>query len=134
MSCAGGARRAGGRLADEDVARHLGRNRDVEERQDGRCEIGKAAVRRQGSDVTLVGCSYMTLECLRAADVLARHGIEGLVVDDASTDGTAEFVEAYASVRLLRHELCRGAAGGAQYSGRDGTRQGSAVHRRRYPR
>jgi glycosyltransferase involved in cell wall biosynthesis len=62
------------------------------------------------------------------------EGIEVLVVDDASTDGTAEFVEAYASVRLLRHELCRGAAGGAQYSGRDGTRQGSAVHRRRYPR
>ena len=44
MSCAGGDRRAGGRLADEDVARHLGRNRDVEERQDGRREIGEATV------------------------------------------------------------------------------------------
>lgn len=44
------------------------------------------------------------------------EGIEVLVVDDASTDGTAEFVEAYASVRLLRHELCRG-AGAARNTG-----------------
>jgi pyruvate dehydrogenase E1 component beta subunit len=44
-------------------------------------EIGCAAVVRDGTDVTLVGASYMTLECLRAADVLHEQGIDAEVID-----------------------------------------------------
>jgi pyruvate dehydrogenase E1 component beta subunit len=42
---------------------------------------GESLVVRPGEDVTLVGCSYMTLECLRAADVLADNGIQAEVID-----------------------------------------------------
>lgn len=40
-----------------------------------------AKVLRPGRDVTLAGFSYMTLENLRAAEMLAEHGIEAEVVD-----------------------------------------------------
>ena len=43
--------------------------------------IGKAAVRRSGSDVTLIGVSWMAAECLRAAGILEREGIDAEVVD-----------------------------------------------------
>lgn len=43
--------------------------------------IGKARVVREGTDVTLVGVSYMTLEAIRAADYLAEEGISAEVVD-----------------------------------------------------
>ena len=43
--------------------------------------LDKAMVRREGSDITLIGISYMTLECLRAAELLAEHGINAEVVD-----------------------------------------------------
>ena len=43
--------------------------------------IGESKVVRAGQDVTLVGCSYMTLECMRAAEVLADHGIQAEVID-----------------------------------------------------
>lgn len=43
--------------------------------------LGKARVARSGRDVTLVGISYMTLESLRAADLLAELGVEAEVVD-----------------------------------------------------
>ena len=43
--------------------------------------IGEAAVRRRGSDVTLIGISYMALECLRAAEILEREGIDAEVID-----------------------------------------------------
>ncbi len=49
-----------------------------------RTPIGKIRVLREGADVTLVGCSYMSLEALRAADVLAAHGIDAEVIDLAS--------------------------------------------------
>jgi pyruvate dehydrogenase E1 component beta subunit len=48
---------------------------------DYRVPIGKARVAREGSDVTLVAHSYMTLEALRAADLLYRVGISAEVVD-----------------------------------------------------
>lgn len=44
-------------------------------------ELGKARVLREGSDVTLVAASYMTLEALRAATKLADHGVEAEVID-----------------------------------------------------
>jgi pyruvate dehydrogenase E1 component beta subunit len=43
--------------------------------------IGKARVVREGTDVTIVAVSYMTLEAIRAAEMLARHGISAEVID-----------------------------------------------------
>ncbi len=43
--------------------------------------IGEAAVRRRGSDVTLIGVSWMAAECVRAAGLLERDGIDAEVID-----------------------------------------------------
>jgi pyruvate dehydrogenase E1 component beta subunit len=43
--------------------------------------LGKAIVRRAGSDLTLVGISAMTAVCLQAADVLSDRGISIEVID-----------------------------------------------------
>jgi len=43
--------------------------------------IGKAAVRRTGRDVTLVGISSMAQECLKASEILAAEGIDVEVID-----------------------------------------------------
>ena len=46
-----------------------------------RIPLGKAAVRREGSDVTIVGISYMVNRALEAAELLAAEGIDAEVVD-----------------------------------------------------
>ena len=46
-----------------------------------RVPIGKAKVVREGVDVTIVSHSYMVLESIRCADILAQHGISIEVVD-----------------------------------------------------
>ncbi len=43
--------------------------------------IGKAAVRREGSDVTLVSFNKMILPCLEAAEALEKEGILAEVID-----------------------------------------------------
>lgn len=43
--------------------------------------LDKAAIVRRGRDITLAATSYMTLESLRAADLLSKIGIEAEVVD-----------------------------------------------------
>ena len=43
--------------------------------------IGEAAVRRSGSDVTLIGISWMASECMRAAGILEGEGIDAEVID-----------------------------------------------------
>lgn len=43
--------------------------------------LGKARVMREGTDVTLVATSYMTLEALRAAEELASEDISAEVID-----------------------------------------------------
>ena len=43
--------------------------------------LGQAAVRRAGADVTIVASSYMTVEAIRAADVLQRAGVAAEVID-----------------------------------------------------
>lgn len=43
--------------------------------------LGRARLMRKGDHVTLVGLSYMSLECLRAAEMLAMDGISAEVVD-----------------------------------------------------
>jgi len=46
--------------------------------------FGKARVLARGSDVTLVGISYMALECLRAQKALEPAGISAEVIDPVS--------------------------------------------------
>jgi len=46
-----------------------------------RVPLGKAKVMHEGKDVTLVGISYMTLEALRARELLLKEGIEAEVID-----------------------------------------------------
>ena len=43
--------------------------------------LDEARIVRQGTDITLVGVSYMTLECLAAAELLAEAGVSAEVVD-----------------------------------------------------
>ena len=43
--------------------------------------IGKAALRREGTDLTIVGSSYMALQAIIAAEALAENGISAEVID-----------------------------------------------------
>jgi len=43
--------------------------------------FGQAAVKREGSDVTIVACSMMVVSALEAANTLAGEGIEAEVID-----------------------------------------------------
>ncbi len=43
--------------------------------------IGKASIKRQGNDITIITWSYMVKESLKAADVLSKEGIEAEVID-----------------------------------------------------
>lgn len=43
--------------------------------------LGKADIKRSGDDITIVTYSYMTLECLKAAEILAGKGINAEVID-----------------------------------------------------
>jgi len=43
--------------------------------------IGKGIVRRKGKDITIISASYMVLEAYRAAEELAKDGIDAEVVD-----------------------------------------------------
>lgn len=44
-------------------------------------ELGPAVVRRQGADITIVANSYMVVEAIKAAEHLAKHGVEVEIVD-----------------------------------------------------
>lgn len=54
------------------------------ERTDYQFEIGKAELRRQGSDVCLIACGIMVSEADKAAEKLAAQGIEATVLNMAS--------------------------------------------------
>ncbi|HUV15288.1 MAG TPA: alpha-ketoacid dehydrogenase subunit beta [Pelolinea sp.] len=43
--------------------------------------LGKADIKRKGSDITIVTYSYMTHECLKAAEILGQKGISAEVID-----------------------------------------------------
>lgn len=43
--------------------------------------IGRAAVRREGRDLTIVGSSYVAAEAVKAAEELERRGIDAEVID-----------------------------------------------------
>jgi transketolase len=44
-------------------------------------EIGRANVLREGNDLTIIGCGLMVSESLKAADALAREGVQARVVN-----------------------------------------------------
>ena len=46
-----------------------------------RVPLNKARVVRSGADITLIGASYMTIESLRAAEMLVALGIDAEVID-----------------------------------------------------
>lgn len=48
---------------------------------DYRVPLGVAKIARDGSDVTIIAMSYMTIEALHAADYLAKQGISCEVID-----------------------------------------------------
>jgi pyruvate dehydrogenase E1 component beta subunit len=59
-----------------------GQRGDVPDDGDHLVPFGKAAIRREGDDVTLVGISRMALTAQRAADALAeRHDVSAEVID-----------------------------------------------------
>ncbi len=58
-----------------------GRTFDVPEDEDLLVPLGKAAVLREGTDVTLVSFSMGVDYSLKAADLLAEHGISAEVID-----------------------------------------------------
>jgi pyruvate dehydrogenase E1 component beta subunit len=58
-----------------------GQNFDVPEGDDITLEIGKAAVVREGTDVTIVAFSIMVGKALEAAEKLAEEGISAEVID-----------------------------------------------------
>ena len=60
--------------------------------------IGAATRRREGGDVTIVACSWMTVEALQAADLLARVGVRADVVD-VRTVAPLDSETVFASVR-----------------------------------
>ena len=79
--------------------------------------LGKADVKREGADVTLVTYSYMTLKCLEAADRLAAEGVEAEVIDLRSLvpmDKECVLASVKKTGKLvIVHEACkRGGVGG----------------------
>lgn len=58
-----------------------GQSSEVPVSEDFTVEIGKASVKRAGSDVTITAFSLMVDRALAAADLLAKEGIEAEVID-----------------------------------------------------
>jgi 2-oxoisovalerate dehydrogenase E1 component beta subunit len=54
---------------------------NTEARAHSRCEIGKAALRRAGSDLAMISYGAYVHHCMRAAEKLAAEGIEASVLD-----------------------------------------------------
>ncbi|TBR24074.1 hypothetical protein EPO15_04755 [bacterium] len=66
--------------------------------------LGKAAVRREGKDLSVVATSWMVPEAVKAADVLARRGVSLEVVDVRSVS-PLDSETVLASVRKTRHAV-----------------------------
>lgn len=94
-----------------------------------RVPLGKAAIARKGSDITLIGYSRMTLTCLRAAELLAEQQISAEVIDLRSLR-PLDMETLLASVRKTRHAvLVEEAAKGTSIGGDIiGELQESAFH------
>ncbi len=80
--------------------------------------LGKADVKREGKDVTLITYSRMVTVCLAAAETLSKDGIQAEVVD-ARTLSPLDEKTLFASVRktgrvVIVEEDCRTAGAGAE--------------------
>ena len=79
--------------------------------------LGKADVKREGGDVTIITYSYMTLKCLEAAEILQKEGISAEIVD-LRTITPLDWPTVLESVRktgnaMVVHEACKqGGVGG----------------------
>ncbi len=64
--------------------KELYRKREIEEflpEEDYAIPLGKAVIRRDGKDITLVSYGQNVYHCLQAADELERHGVSAEVID-----------------------------------------------------
>ncbi len=59
----------------------LGRSKEDIPEDDYLVPIGEAAIKREGSDITIVAVGYMVTEALKAADALSKDGISAEVID-----------------------------------------------------
>lgn len=79
--------------------------------------LGKAEIKKEGEDVTLITYSFMTLKCLEAAELLEKEGVSVEVVDLRTLKPVDEET-ILASARktgrvIIVHEACkRGGIGG----------------------
>jgi len=86
--------------------------------------MGRAAVRRQGRDVTIISYSLMVERCLAAAEALAADGLEAEVLDLRSLR-PLDWDAVAASVRkthrvVVAHEACRTGGVGAEIAAQIG--------------
>jgi pyruvate/2-oxoglutarate/acetoin dehydrogenase E1 component len=66
--------------------------------------LGKCAVPRTGKDLTIVSCSWMTVEATQAARILSKNGIEAEIVDVRSV-ATLDTEAITASVQKTGHVI-----------------------------
>jgi transketolase len=83
-----------------------------------RFRLGKAAVLRDGSDVTLVGSGLMVSRCLEAAGILAAKGIAAEVINVSTVkpldvDGLVSSAEKTGAVVVAENHSVIGGLGGA---------------------
>jgi len=80
--------------------------------------LGKADIKREGRDVTLIATSRMVLKALKAAEALAQDGIEAEVIDPRTLvplDEEAILQSVKKTGRLvIIHEACKRAGYGAE--------------------
>ncbi len=83
----------------------------------GPIPFGKAAICREGTDVTIVATSKMVYNALEAADILAREGISAEVIDPRTlvpldTDAIIDSVKKTHRVVIAHEAVKTGGAGG----------------------
>ena len=67
-------------------------------------QLGKCKIIKQGKDITLIGFSYMAIECLEAAKILEKYNISCEVID-LQTISPLDFKTLEVSVRKTKRAL-----------------------------
>jgi transketolase len=86
--------------------------------EDYRFEIGRSVVVREGSDVTLVSTGVQTTRVYEAAEILARQGVEALVlhvptIKPIDEEGIVQAASATGLVVVVEEQSVLGGLGGA---------------------